>query len=157
MSANCAPDCGTRPWSSSPSPSSNPPSSPSSSPANSLSDTFFFFAGGGADAAADVDARIRPVVDAFARATAETEHHPACTNKMGYDDMAVVDKETRVHGCENLRIVDASIMPQIVTANLNATCIMLGEKAADMIAGKEPLEPEYTPFYRAENWESAQR
>ena len=68
MSANCAPDCGTRPWSSSPSPSSNPPSSPSSSPANSLSDTFFFFAGGGADAAADVDARIRPVVDAFARA-----------------------------------------------------------------------------------------
>ncbi|MGY8997949.1 MAG: GMC oxidoreductase, partial [Alphaproteobacteria bacterium] len=104
-----------------------------------------------------VDVTSKSDVDAFARATAETEHHPACTNKMGYDDMAVVDKETRVHGCENLRIVDASIMPQIVTANLNATCIMLGEKAADMIAGKEPLEPEYTPFYRAENWESAQR
>jgi choline dehydrogenase len=96
-------------------------------------------------------------VDAFARATAETEHHPACTCKMGYDDMAVVDRETRVHGCENLRVVDASIMPQVVTANLNATCIMLGEKAADMIAGREPLEPDYVPYYRAENWETAQR
>ena len=76
---------------------------------------------------------------------------------MGYDDMAVVDRETRVHGVENLRVVDASIMPNVVTANLNATCIMLGEKAADLIAGKEPLEPEYTPFHRAENWRTAQR
>ena len=96
-------------------------------------------------------------VDAFARATGETEHHPACTCKMGYDDLAVVDRETKVHGCENLRVVDASIMPNVVTANLNATCIMLGEKAADMIAGKEPLEPDYRPFYRAENWQTAQR
>ena len=96
-------------------------------------------------------------VDAFARATGETEHHPACTCKMGYDDMAVVDRETRVHGVDGLRVVDASIMPQIVTANLNATCIMLGEKAADMIAGRTPLEPEYTPFYRARDWETAQR
>ena len=96
-------------------------------------------------------------VDAFARAAGETEHHPSCTCKMGYDDMAVVDREARVHGVENLRVVDASIMPNVVTANLNATCIMLGEKIADLIAGKEPLEPEYAPFHRAANWETAQR
>jgi len=96
-------------------------------------------------------------VDAFARATGETEHHPACTNKMGYDEMSVVDRDTKVHGIENLRVVDASIMPNVVTANLNATCIMLGEKAADLIAGNEPLEADYTPFYRAEDWETAQR
>ena len=96
-------------------------------------------------------------IDAFARARGETEHHPACTCKMGYDDLSVVDRDTKVHGCENLRVVDASIMPNVVTANLNATCIMLGEKAADLIAGREPLEPDYRPFYRAENWETAQR
>ncbi|MBT6205431.1 MAG: choline dehydrogenase [Alphaproteobacteria bacterium] len=105
----------------------------------------------GADVTSDSD------MDAFARATGETEHHPACTNKMGYDEMSVVDRDTKVHGVENLRVVDASIMPNVVTANLNATCIMLGEKAADLIAGREPLEPDYIPFYRAENWETAQR
>ena len=96
-------------------------------------------------------------VDAFARATGETEHHPACTCKMGYDDDAVVDRDTRVHGFDNLHVVDASIMPSVVTANLNATCIMLGEKAADLIAGREPLVPDYTPFHRAGDWETTQR
>ncbi len=47
---------------------------------------------------------------------------------MGYDEMAVVDGEGRVHGLEGLRVVDASIMPQIITGNLNATTIMIGEK-----------------------------
>ena len=111
----------------------------------------------GAELAPGIDITSNADVDAFARATGETEHHPACTNKMGYDDMAVVDRDTKVHGVENLRVVDASIMPNVVTANLNATCIMLGEKAADLIAGREPLEPDYIPFYRAENWQTAQR
>jgi hypothetical protein len=58
---------------------------------------------------------------------------------MGYDEMAVVDGEGRVHGLEGLRVVDASIMPQIITGNLNATTIMIGEKMADAIRGRQPL------------------
>ena len=58
---------------------------------------------------------------------------------MGYDEMSVVDGEGRVHGLEGLRVVDASIMPQIITGNLNATTIMIGEKIADMIRGQEAL------------------
>ncbi|MDH3690260.1 MAG: choline dehydrogenase [Gammaproteobacteria bacterium] len=96
-------------------------------------------------------------IEAFARAKGETEYHPACSCKMGIDDMAVVDGDTRVHGVENLRVVDASIMPQVITGNLNATTIMIAEKAADIIAGKSPLKPTYTPFYRAENYRTSQR
>ena len=96
-------------------------------------------------------------IDAFARANAETSHHPSCTCKMGYDDMAVVDGETRVHGIEGLRVVDASIMPKVVTANLNGPTIMLAEKAADIIRGKAPLEPDYRAFYRAVDFQTSQR
>lgn len=69
---------------------------------------------------------------------------------MGYDEMAVVDGEGRVHGLEGLRVVDASIMPQIITGNLNATTIMIGEKIADMIRGKEAL-PRSTAGYFVAN------
>ena len=62
---------------------------------------------------------------------------------MGTGDDAVVDGELRVNGVEALRIVDASIMPRVVTANTNASTIMIGEKAADLIRGKPPLEPIY--------------
>jgi choline dehydrogenase len=71
--------------------------------------------------------------------------------------MSVVDGETRVHGCQNLRVVDASIMPRVGSANLNGPTIMIAEKASDMIAGKPPLEPDYTPFYRATDWQTNQR
>ncbi|SUB72705.1 Choline dehydrogenase [Pluralibacter gergoviae] len=67
---------------------------------------------------------------------AETAFHPCGTCKMGYDEMAVVDGEGRVHGMEGLRVVDASIMPVIITGNLNATTIMIGEKIADAIRGQ---------------------
>ena len=63
----------------------------------------------------------------------ETDYHPCGTCKMGNDPMAVVDGEGRVHGLEGLRVVDASIMPLIITGNLNATTIMIGEKIADKI------------------------
>jgi choline dehydrogenase len=88
-------------------------------------------------------------LDAFIRAKAETAYHPSCSCKMGYDDMAVVDAEGRVHGMEGLRVVDASIMPQITTGNLNAPTIMLAEKIADRIRGREALPRVETPYFVA--------
>ncbi len=79
-------------------------------------------------------------LDEFVRNHADTAFHPCGTCKMGYDEMAVVDGEGRVHGgLEGLRVVDASIMPVIITGNLNATTIMIGEKMADAIRGRQPL------------------
>jgi choline dehydrogenase len=69
----------------------------------------------------------------FIRNAASTVWHPAGTCKMGYDAQAVVDPQLRVHGVEGLRVADASVMPTIVSGNTNAACIMIGEKAADMI------------------------
>jgi choline dehydrogenase len=88
-------------------------------------------------------------IDAFVRAKGESAYHPSCTCKMGSDELAVVDGETRVHGLDGLRVVDASIMPSIVSGNLNAPTIMLAEKAADMIRGAAPLAPEYAPVYES--------
>jgi choline dehydrogenase len=98
-------------------------------------------------------------IDAFIRAKVESAYHPCGTCRMGRadDPMAVVDGETRVIGIDRLRVVDSSIMPSITTGNLNAPTIMLAEKAADHILGRELLSASNAPFYVAPDWETAQR
>ena len=102
----------------------------------------------GAEVAPGPDVRSDAEIDAFVRAKSDSAYHPSCTCKMGSDEMAVVDGETRVRGLEALRVVDASIMPSVVSGNLNAPTIMMAEKAADMILGRRPLEPSNAPVYR---------
>jgi choline dehydrogenase-like flavoprotein len=80
-------------------------------------------------ATAQTDAQI----EQFIRKHGDTIYHPVGTCRMGGGAMDVVDSRLRVHGLQNLRVVDASIMPQIVSGNTNAPTIMIGEKAADMI------------------------
>jgi choline dehydrogenase len=98
-------------------------------------------------------------IDAFVRVKAESAYHASCSCKMGPDNdpSAVVDGECRVYGVEGLRVVDAGVMPSIVSGNTNAPTIMLAEKAADLIRGRAPLPPLDAPVYIAPNWETAQR
>lgn len=80
---------------------------------------------------------------------AETALHPSCTCKMGIDDMAVVDPQSlKVHGLENLRVVDASVMPYVTNGNIYAPVMMVAEKSADLILGNTPLPPSAVPFYK---------
>jgi choline dehydrogenase len=82
---------------------------------------------------------------------AETALHPSCTARLGsdVDAGAVVDPTTMgVHGVDGLRVVDASVFPFVTNANIYAPVIMVAEKAADLILGNTPLEPEPLPFYR---------
>ncbi len=95
-------------------------------------------------------------IDAHIRASAETAYHPSCSCRMGSDDMAVVDGQGRVHGVQNLRVVDASIMPIVVSGNLNVPTIMMAEKIADAIKGKA-LPPSTAPAWVHENWQTQQR
>ena len=69
----------------------------------------------------------------YIRSKAETAYHPSCTLKMGVDDMAVVNEKLKVNGLQNLRVADASIMPEITSGNLNAPTLMIAERAADFI------------------------
>ena len=75
-------------------------------------------------------------LDDFIRKTGQLTQHPVGTCKMGVDEMAVLDPQLRVRGVEGLRVVDASIMPTVPGGNTNAACIMIGEKAADLIRGQ---------------------
>jgi choline dehydrogenase/4-pyridoxate dehydrogenase len=88
-------------------------------------------------------ARSDPELDAHIRATGITVHHPLGTCRMGLesDPFAVVDPELHVFGTEALRVVDASVMPDLVGGNINAPVIMIAEKAADLIRGRAPLAP----------------
>jgi choline dehydrogenase-like flavoprotein len=75
---------------------------------------------------------------AHIRSAASTLHHACGTCRMGRDDMAVVDPELKVHGIERLRVVDASVMPDLVSGNINACVLMIAERAADLIRGRVP-------------------
>ncbi|MGB8546594.1 MAG: choline dehydrogenase [Xanthobacteraceae bacterium] len=82
-------------------------------------------------------------INALIRATAVDVHHPLGTCRMGpaSDPTSVVDAELRVHGVEALRVVDASVFPDIVGGNINAPVVMIAEKAADLMRGRVPLAP----------------
>jgi choline dehydrogenase len=105
----------------------------------------------GADVTSDA------AIDAFVRRKADSAYHPSCTCWMGADELAVVDPACRVRGLEALRVVDASVMPSMVSGNLNAPTIMIGEKAADLILGRDPLPPSNAPVYEAPDWRTRQR
>ena len=87
----------------------------------------------GKEWAASADARSDEQLEHWIRKNADTVYHPVGTCRMGQDDMAVVDAQLRVHGVPGLRVVDASVMPRIVSGNTNAPTIMIAEKAADWI------------------------
>jgi len=72
-------------------------------------------------------------LDEYIRSNAETAYHPCGTLKMGVDKMAVVDENLKIHGLQNIRVVDASVIPEIPSANLNAPTLMIAEKASDII------------------------
>ncbi len=88
-------------------------------------------------------------IDAFVREHGETAYHPSCSCAMGVGEMAVVDAEGRVHGLQGLRVIDASIMPEIITGNLNAPVIMMAEKLADVIRGRPSLPGVSVPVFKA--------
>ena len=78
-------------------------------------------------------------LDAYIRTQANTLYHPVGTCRMGSDRMAVVDSALRVRGIDALRVVDASIMPELISGNTNFPAMVIAEKAADLIAGGTPL------------------
>ena len=96
----------------------------------------------GATASAQTDDAIKDMI----RAHCATDYHPSCSCRMGYDADAVVDEWGRVHGVEGLRVVDASIMPNVISGNLNAPTQMMAARIADHMLSQNPLPPEMPDY-----------
>ncbi|MFT4635839.1 MAG: choline dehydrogenase [Arenicella sp.] len=111
----------------------------------------------GAEISPGAEVQTDEQLDAFLKDAVESAYHPSCTCKMGSDEMAVVDGDCKVRGIVGLRIVDSSIMPSIVSGNLNAPTVMIAEKAADIIKGANSLAASDAPVYLAENYMHSQR
>ncbi|WP_419905131.1 choline dehydrogenase [Kiloniella sp.] len=91
-------------------------------------------------------------LDEFIRHDASSAYHPCGTARMGAegDERAVVDLELKFRGIKSLRIVDASVIPAVPSANINACVFMIAEKAADLILGKTPLPPQHVTYQQSE-------
>ena len=85
------------------------------------------------------DVRTDQQIENWIRQITVTDFHPSCSCRMGHGEGSVVDSKMRVHGVEGLRVVDASVMPQIISANLNAPTQMIASRAADFIIGVEQM------------------
>ena len=115
---------------------------------------FDLFRGGDLQPGPDVQTDSQ--LNEFIRNMGDSAYHPSCTCKMGQpnDPMAVVDPQTKVIGLDGVRVVDASIMPSIVSGNLNGPTIMVAEKAADIILGEKPLPKSTAAVYRPKTLET---
>jgi choline dehydrogenase-like flavoprotein len=95
----------------------------------------------GAEVMPGPDVQDDAALDAYFRKTSIPFHHPISTCRMGADSRSVVDPELKLRGVMGLRVVDASVMPDLVGGNINAAVIMIAEKAADMIRGRPAPPP----------------
>ncbi len=96
----------------------------------------------GAELAPGPDVKTDDQIDEWIKKTAITAHHPSCTCPMGSGPQDVLDAELKVKGAENLRVIDAAAMPDLVSGNINAAVLMIAEKGAAMLRGEAPLPAE---------------
>ena len=98
-------------------------------------------------------------IDQWVKENVESAYHPSCSCKIGADDypLAVLNSDCEVRGIKQLRVVDSSVFPTITNGNLNAPTIMVAEKAADLILGRQPLPAANLPVWEDHQWREQQR